>query len=127
MLDEPGTEAARELFVSARSVQSSRVLVPEAHAALARARRGGRYSPGGAARARGLLNELLAEIAPIELNEAVAARAGELADGLELRGADAVHLASYQEAEVGSSVLVTADGNLARAALSLGHAVAVPA
>lgn len=102
------------------------MLVPEAHAAIARAKRGGRYSAGGITRVRSLLDELLDEVAAIELTEVIAGRAGELAYSLELRGADAVHLASYEQAEVGTSVLVTADGNLARAAQSLGHAVAIP-
>ena len=46
---------------------------------------------------------------------------------LGLRGYDAVHLASYELIEAENSVLVSADGDLTRAALSLGHAVAVPA
>jgi len=49
-----------------------------------------------------------------------------MARTLGLRGSDAVHLASYERAEIASSVLVASDGALAHAATSLGHAVAVP-
>jgi hypothetical protein len=45
---------------------------------------------------------------------------------LGLRGSDAVHLATYELVESEMSILVTADGDLARAARSVGHAVASP-
>lgn len=61
------------------------------------------------------------------VDQAIAERAGDLAATLGLRGDDAVHLASYELIEAEDSVLVSAHGDLTRAALSLGHAVAVPA
>lgn len=73
-----------------------------------------------------MLRRLLAEVEPIELDRALAERAGELAVTLGLRGADAVHLASYEHVESEDTMLVAADGDLIRAANSLGHAVAVP-
>jgi predicted nucleic acid-binding protein len=108
-------------------IQSSWLLIPEAHAALARARRDRRLSPAGAARGLEVLSGLLAEVEALELDEGLAERAGELATTFGLRGSDAVHLASYERVESEDSMLVAADGALARAALSLGHAVAVPA
>jgi predicted nucleic acid-binding protein len=126
VLEEPGTDDARDLFVNATSVQSSRLLVPETHAALVRAKRGRRLGPAGEKRTLDLLRQLLAEVDPLELDEGIADRAGEMARALGLRGSDAVHLASYERAEIASSVLVVPDGDLAHAALSLGHAVAVP-
>jgi hypothetical protein len=42
-----------------------------------------------------------------------------------LRGFDAVHLASFERVEAGESMLVAADGDLIRAARTIGHAVAV--
>lgn len=107
-------------------VRSSRLLVPEAFAALARARRTGRVGPRGAKRALAHTRTLLAEVEPIELDAALADRAGELASDHGLRGYDAVHLASYELIETDSSVLVAADGDLVRAAKAIGHAVAVP-
>jgi uncharacterized protein len=108
-------------------VQSSWLLVPESNAALARAVREGRLGPSGAWRAWDVLGGLVAEVEALDLDEAVAARAGELAASLGLRGADAVHLASYEVLEGEESMLVSADGTLAHAARTLGHAVAVPA
>jgi predicted nucleic acid-binding protein len=102
-------------------------LIPEANAALARALRARRLSPGGAARAFDVLGRLLAEVEALELDQPLAERAGEFASTLGLSGSDAVHLASYELVEDENSVLVSADGELTRAALSLGHAVAVPA
>ncbi len=100
--------------------------MPEANAAVARARRERRFTPSGAARVQSLLTTLLGEVRPVELDEAVATRAGELARSQRLRGSDAVHLASFERIEDGDALLVAGDGHLARAALSLGHAVAVP-
>jgi predicted nucleic acid-binding protein len=127
VLAEPGTKDARELYRSATWIQSSRLLVPEAHAAISRARRDRRYTTAGAARAVGVLRQLLAEVEPIDLDDPVAERAGELAATLGLRGADAVHLASFEHVESEHSVLVASDGDLIRAARALGHAVAIPA
>jgi predicted nucleic acid-binding protein len=108
-------------------IQSSWLLVPEANAAIARAFRDRRLSPGGAARALDVLHRLLAEVEALELNEALAERAGDFAATLGIRGSDSVHLASYELIEDRESVLVAADGDLVRAARALGHAVAVPA
>lgn len=127
VLDEPGTNEARELYRSATWIQSSRLLVPEAHSAVGRAKRDRRYTTGGAARAASILRRLLAEVEPVDLDDLVAERAGELAATLGLRGADAVHLASFEHVVSEHTVLVAADGDLIRAARALGHAVAVPA
>jgi uncharacterized protein len=108
-------------------IQSSWLLVPESNAALARAVRERRLSPSGARRAWDVLRRLMAEVEALDLDAAVAERAGELAAALGLRGADAVHLASYELVGGEDSMLVSADGALARAARTQGHAVAVPA
>jgi hypothetical protein len=126
VLDEPGSDDARELFMSSTLIQSSWLLAPESNAALARARRDRRLRPGGEARAFDVLSGLLAEVEMLPLEQTLAERAGDLAATLGLRGGDAVHLASYELIEDVESVLVAADGDLAHAALSLGHAVAVP-
>ncbi|MFO7572809.1 MAG: type II toxin-antitoxin system VapC family toxin, partial [Gaiellaceae bacterium] len=89
---EPGTPDAQDLFETATVIQSSWLLVPESSAALARAAREGRLSPSGAVRAWDVLRGLVAQVEALDLDEAVAERAGELAAKLGLRGADAVHL-----------------------------------
>ena len=126
MVPEPGSNEATELYDSARRVRSSRLLVPEAFAALARAQRTGRLGPRAATFALSSTRTLLAAIEPIELDAALADRAGELATEHGLRGYDAVHLASYELIETDTSVLVAADGGLLRAAKTIGQAVAVP-
>jgi predicted nucleic acid-binding protein len=126
VLDEPGTEDTRTLYASVVSIHSSRLLVPEAHAAVARAKRNGRFTRSGAQRVDELLPRLLAEVRPVELEEGVADRAGLIARKTGLRGSDAVHLASFECIEDGDALLVAADGELSRAAEALGYAIAVP-
>jgi predicted nucleic acid-binding protein len=126
LVRERGTEEANDLFLSARRVRSSRVLIPEAHAAVARAWRTGRVGPRAATRSLETASVLLAQIQPIELHRALADSAARLAVDHGLRGYDAVHLASYEQMATRESVLVAADGELVRTAHTLGHAVAVP-
>lgn len=126
LLREPGGDQSREIFVTATRVFSSRLLVPEASAALGRAARTGRLGARSAAKARDLARSLLEDVTPVEVSAVIADRAWDLAGMFALRGYDAVHLASFERIESENSVLVTSDGDLASAALSLGHAVAVP-
>lgn len=127
VLPEPGTDESRDIFLTAARVFSSRLLVPEASAALARATRTGRLSTRSAAKARNVARSLLEDIVLVDVDENLADRAWDLASTFVLRGYDAVHLASFERVEAGDSVLVAADGALARTAISLGHAVAVTA
>jgi predicted nucleic acid-binding protein len=127
LLREPGADQSREIFFTATKVFSSRLLVPEASAALGRATRTGRLGTRSAAKARDLARSLLEEVTPVEVSAAIADRAWDLASMFALRGYDAVHLASYERAESEHSVLVASDGDLIRAARALGHAVAIPA
>lgn len=126
VLDEPGTANARDLYTGTVSIQSSRLLGPEAYSAIGRATEQRGFTAAGRTRAFALLRALLDEVRAVELDEPVADRASELAATFHLRGADAVHLASFERVEAGAAVLVAADGDLVRVARSLGHAVAVP-
>jgi hypothetical protein len=126
VLDEPGTEDTRHLYASVTRMHSSRLLVAEANAAVARAKRTGRFTRTGAQRVDELLPKLLAEVQPVELEEPVSDRAGLIARRMGLRGSDAVHLASFERIEGGDALLVAADGELSRAAEALGYAIAVP-
>jgi uncharacterized protein len=125
-LPEPGSDDSREIFLAATRVFSSRLLVPETSAALARARRGGRLSGKSAARFRIVARSLLEDVVLIDVDEDLAGRAWNLADTYTLRGYGAVHLASFERVEAGESVLVAADGALADVGKSIGFAVAVP-
>lgn len=124
MLLEPGTDHARDVFFTARRVRSSRVLIPEAHAAVTRARRARRIGPRAAAQALDTTRILLEQVEPVELHASIADRAALLASEHGLRGFDAIHLASYERAATSDSVLIAADGELLRAAAAGGYATA---
>jgi len=101
-------------------------LEPEARSAVERARRAGRIDQADAQRVRSETLRLLDEIDAIDLDARLARRAGTLAEAHLLRGFDAVHLASFETVAGLDAVLVTADGELARATGSLGYSVALP-
>ena len=73
------------------------------------------------------LESIITEIDHIEVTEALARRAGELAQAHSLRGYDAVHLAAAAASAVADPdlVLVTGDSDLANAANSIGIAVSI--
>lgn len=126
VIPEAGSGEARRLFGTATQVFSSRLLVPESSAALSRARRTGRLAARAVDPALARVQTLLGGVAALEVAPTIAESAAQLARSLDLRAYDSVHLASYQRVASATSVLVTADGELARAARSLGHAVAIP-
>lgn len=69
---------------------------------------------------RNELERLWRDIERIEVTAPLSARAGDLAEEHQLRGYDAVHLASVLEIDPSVAVLVTGDGRLGRAAEALG-------
>jgi uncharacterized protein len=70
------------------------------------------------------LDALDAELMIVGVDEALAKRAGEIADERGLRGYDAVHLASAVALGPGETILVTWDRDLSNAAARAGLAVA---
>ena len=70
------------------------------------------------------LDALNAELVIVGVDEALARRAGELADARALRGYDAVHLAGALALGPGETILVTWDRDLSNAAVGVGLAVA---
>lgn len=70
------------------------------------------------------LDGLTAELTIVGIDEALARRAGELADAHGLRGYDAVHLASALALGATETLLVTWDRDLGKAAAGAGLAVA---
>jgi uncharacterized protein len=70
------------------------------------------------------LDALNAELVIVGVDEALAQRAGELADERALRGYDAVHLASALALGPGETIFVTWDRDLNNAAVGAGLAVA---
>jgi predicted nucleic acid-binding protein len=120
---EPGSGVAAELWNDQPAV-SSILAYPEGRAALAAARRGRRLTPRAHAQALAEFEALNDEMALVGIDADLAHRAGDLADKLKLRGHDAVHLASALALGDASTVVVTWDGELSRAAAAAGLAVA---
>lgn len=126
VFDEPGSTLAAELWDRAESVASSQLVYPEARAAAASARRGGRVTSTMLRRAVERIDGLCAELDVIGLDPDLAHTAGELAEAHGLRGYDAVHLATALSIDVDSMLLATWDGDLAHAAITAGCSVSPP-
>jgi len=120
VVDEPGSDEVSRIWSGARLMVSSRLLYPEARAALAAAVRAGRVGPREAPAVRLELEVVWRDVACVEVTPELAARAGGLAEEHDLRGYDAVHLSSVLEIDAPDTVLVTSASGLARAARALG-------
>lgn len=120
---EEGSDVAAELWNNYPAACSV-LAYPEARAALAAARRGARLTLRAHNRAVAQLDALHHEVVIVGVDDALARRAGELADERALRGYDAVHLASALALGPDETILVTWDRDLANAAVSAGLAIA---
>jgi uncharacterized protein len=125
LVDEPGSELARRLWMEANRLTSAIVMPVEARAALARARRIGRLGHEDVSALVPALDELCAQVDRIVIDDALVCRAGTLADVHDLRGYDAIHLAACERVVEDETVLVTGDRELAVAAEALGVSTAV--
>jgi uncharacterized protein len=123
---EEGSDLADELWDAAALKVSSHLIFPEARAALAAASRAGRIDARGLRQAVAGLEAAVASVQLIGVDEALAREAGRLATEHALRGYDAVHLATALSVEDPTLVIVTWDGDLARAAVRCRRSV-VPA
>jgi hypothetical protein len=94
LVEEAGSELAAQLWDGCDAAVSSRLAYPEVCATLVAAGRAGRLQPAELRRAEALWAEFWAATRAVELTDAVAVHAGDLAGRYSLRGADAVHLAS---------------------------------
>jgi uncharacterized protein len=122
LLREPDFHAAVAAWNAADYLISSRLLYPEARAALAAARRTRRLSARALMLARTELERRFAQFHLVELSERVARAAGDAAEHHGLRAADAIHLASALS--VPEKVTVsTWDAELRRASLAAGLSV----
>jgi uncharacterized protein len=120
---EGGSELVAELWATRHRALSSILSYPEARAALAAARRGGRLSADWHRRARAEFESVQRELLLVGMDEPLARRAGQLAEEFALHGYDAVHLASAL-AVSGPTTLISWDQDLRRAAAQRGCAVA---
>jgi predicted nucleic acid-binding protein len=95
-VEEPGSAAARRLWEGSTRAVCSRLLYPEARAALGAAPRTGRMGKAELLRARAQLEELWEAVDRVAVRMSLVRRAGDLADQHALCGYDAVHLASLR-------------------------------
>lgn len=121
LLREPGSGHARQLWTAADVALSSALLYPEGRAALAAGARLRRLELPPARRA---FEQLFTGVDLVAAVPELLRRAGDLAEQQELRGYDAVHLASAEAVADQALVFVCADQRLARAAGALGLDVA---
>jgi predicted nucleic acid-binding protein len=124
VIAEPGSARAATLWVGADRVVSVRLIYPETRAALAQAERLGRLTARQLRDAVTRFDSLLEEIDLVEVDDALARRAGELAEVRRLRGYDAVHLAAADRVRDPDLVLIAGDGALLEAAATEGLMVA---
>jgi len=120
LIAEPGSTRAATLWDAASRAVSVRLVYPETRAALAQAQRLGRLTAGILRRAVTEFDALFEEIDVVEVDDALARRAGDLAEFHGLRGYDAVHLAAAQRVQVPEFVLLAGDDELLRAAAAEG-------
>jgi predicted nucleic acid-binding protein len=120
LVDEPGSEVAARLWDLSDRVVSCRLAYPEARAALAQAQRTRRITNTGHRRAVASLDALMNELDVVEIDEALATRAGELAESRSLRGYDAVHLACAECLADDDLILVAGDRQLLEAGAAIG-------
>jgi predicted nucleic acid-binding protein len=124
LIAEPGSARAATLWDGADRVVSVRLIYPETRAALAQAERLGRLTARQLRDAVTEFDSLFEEIDLIEVDDALACRAGELAEVRQLRGYDAVHLAAADRVHDPNVVVIAGDRALLDAATAAGMTVA---
>jgi predicted nucleic acid-binding protein len=122
--DEDGAETVRGVIAAMDVSFTSRIVHPEARAALAAARRAGRIAPRDHATAKRDLDRALSSLRIVELHPTLAIAAGDLAERFALRALDAIHLASALTLGRRDTVVVTWDREFARAAAAAGLGLA---
>jgi uncharacterized protein len=123
IIDENGSESAMTIWSTADAVASVNLLVVEARAALAAAKRARRLTEAQHRSAIAELEALINDLHIVAVTDELVASAAELADE-GLSGYDAVHLAAALTIE--ATVLSSADTALCNAAARRGLHIANP-
>ena len=124
VVEEEGSHRAALIWDGADVLASVGLIVVEARAALAAAKRGGRLTGTQHQEAKHEVATLIDHLHLVEVTDDVIAAAADLAEGEGLRGYDAVHLAGALLVE--ASLLTSADEALCEAAGRRGLHVANP-
>lgn len=120
VMDESGSDLARAAWDSATMVTTSRVANAEVRAALAAAARNGRLTLPAHEAAVVAWDRFRAGLRMVELTPEVEDASGDLAEAQNLRGFDAVHLASAQALREAGAVMVSWDDRLRAATQAVG-------
>ena len=124
VVDEQSSSRCEEHWLLADRVVSVRLVTVEARAALAQAARQGRLTARQLRGAVGGLEELVAQLDLVDVDDALVASAAELAESAALRAYDAVHLAAALEIADDDLVVIAGDRALLDAASASGLAAA---
>lgn len=124
VIEEEGSDSAAVIWDAADSLASARLVVVEARAALATARRTGRLGDHQLVEAKQQVASLIDDLHLVEVTDDLVVTAADLAETEALRGYDAVHLAGALL--VTASLLTSADDALCDAAARRGMHVANP-
>lgn len=124
VLDEGGSDLVAVLWNSCDVALSSRLAHPEVCAALAAAGRNHDLTDSQASAAMSDWEQFWASMRPVELSADVEQAAGSLALTHQLRGADAVHLASALALSSADLTVAVWDKRLHAGAVAAGLAVA---
>ena len=124
LLDEPGSDTARSLWNGSDLVTTSIVAYAEVRAALAMASRLGRVAELDNTRAKVYWERMWQSVSIVEATRDVAETAGSLAERHQLRGFDAIHLASASAFPPALLIVATWDERLSDAAAAMGYSVA---
>lgn len=125
LIDEPGSDAAGDAWDRALRLVSVRLVRVEARAALAQAARTNRISSAQMRTFARELDQLLAQIENVEIDDGLVRSAGDLAEAHSLRAYDAVHLAAALAVAAEDLVVVAGDRALISAAQAAGLATMV--
>jgi uncharacterized protein len=124
LIDEPDSEVARSAWDACDVPVSSRLAQVEVRAALASSHRNHDLTAEGLIETELAWADFWGFMAPIDLSEAIAGHAGDLAGFHSLSGADAVHLASALAVGTADLTVAVWDRRLHRACRAAGLAVA---
>lgn len=124
LVDEPDSDLVADLWNGCDVALSSRLAYPEVCAALAAAGRNHDLAAEEVRSALELWDEFWMSLWPVELSVNVETVAGAMASSRQLRGADAVHLASATVVEDSGLIFAVWDKRLHGAAVRAGLSVA---
>ena len=124
VIDEVGSDIVAALWNGSDVALSSRLAYPEVCAALAAAGRNHDLTESEASAAASDWEQFWASTRPVELSADVERAAGSLAAAHQLRGADAVHLASALALGARDLTVAVWDKRLHAGAAAVGLAVA---